>query len=101
MGVMPLALKKWITARNSHLVEEARGSSIANGCPVKTEHYCRLGFVEVLRGGAKLHASVTGSRVKHSSWLQHLGDLTSQTRFVIVNPSHLKLFKEEEEEIQL
>ena len=33
--VVRLALKKLITTRNLHLVGEARGSSIANGCPVK------------------------------------------------------------------
>ena len=49
MGVVPLALKKWITACNSHLVGEARSSSI-QVCPFKTEHRSGLGFVGVWRG---------------------------------------------------
>ena len=64
MGVVPLALKKQITARISHLMGEARGSSIANGCPVKTERRSRLGFVGIWRGGTKLYASIAGSSVK-------------------------------------
>ena len=49
----PLALKKWITACNLHLAREARGSSNVNGCPIKTEHYSRLGFVWIWRGGSQ------------------------------------------------
>ena len=35
-------------------------------------------------GGAKLHASVAGSRIKHSSWLQRLGDLILRTHLVSI-----------------
>ena len=43
-------------------MKEARASSIAKGCPGKTEHRSVLSFVGVLRGGVRLHASVAGSR---------------------------------------
>ena len=44
-GIAPLALKKQIIAYNLYMAGEARGSCIANSCPVKTERRSGLGFV--------------------------------------------------------
>jgi hypothetical protein len=62
-GAVFFAHKKRITERNSHLAREASGSSISNGCQTKTERRRQLAGVETGRGGTKLHASVTESRV--------------------------------------
>ena len=52
MGVVPLALKKWITAHISHLAGVARGSSIANSSTVKAECRNWLCSLGIWRGGA-------------------------------------------------
>jgi hypothetical protein len=62
-GAVFFAHKKRSTERNSHLVGEASGSSISNGCHAKTERRRQLAGVGTGRGGTKLHASVAGSRV--------------------------------------
>ena len=67
MGVVPLALKKLITARNSHLAGEASRSSIVNSCPFKTEHHSGLGFMRIWRGRAKLHTNIY--QISHKAFL--------------------------------
>jgi hypothetical protein len=62
-GAVFFAHKKRITERNSHLVGEASGSSISNGCQAKTERRRQLAGAGTGRGGTKLHASAPGSRV--------------------------------------
>jgi hypothetical protein len=62
-GAEFFAHKKRITERNSHLAGKTSGSSISNGCQVKTERRRQLAGVGTGRGGTKLQASVTGSRV--------------------------------------
>jgi hypothetical protein len=62
-GAVFFVHKKRITESNSHLVGEASGSSISNGCQAKTERRRQLAGVGTGRGETKLHASVAGSRV--------------------------------------
>jgi hypothetical protein len=62
-GAVFFAHKKRITEHNSHLAGEASGSSISNGCQVKTESRRQLAGVGTGRRETKLHASVAGSRV--------------------------------------
>jgi len=61
IGLTPFAFKNRITARTSHLVGAASGSSISNGCQAKTE--CPSGLSDGLfgSGGTNKHSSVANS----------------------------------------
>ena len=83
-GVMSLAIKKMDHYTQLALAGKVSGSSIANACAIKYEHRQGLSFVGISKGGAKLHASAAGSRVKLSSRLQRLGDLILQTCLVLL-----------------
>jgi hypothetical protein len=49
-GAVFFAHKKLITERNSHLAEEASGSSISNACQAKTERRRQLAEVGLGEG---------------------------------------------------
>jgi len=61
IGLMPFAFKNRITARTSHLVGAARGSSITNGCRAKTKRPSGLSDGLFGSGGTNKHSGVANS----------------------------------------
>ena len=61
IGLTPFAFKTRITARTSHLVGAASGSSITNSCRAKTERPSRLSDGLFGSGGTNEHSCVANS----------------------------------------